>query len=280
MMAKSKKQRRREAQARRDKRNLRRALIVLGSVIVAFVLSVVATGALVDELPPDSPSEDSPAVTIPNYDHTRVDRIAAELDKSPVAVHPMMRTLVDKHRQAEIARKIKTLNKPIDVVVTPENDYDESRGDMELMAGRIAAKTGLDGVVVVATGDDIYTVTNNVALTSASFIESDAKDAVRRRSDAQEAPVADVLSEMVTLIAHKDWMQGPPADVSEPSDGAPDVESRAMLAGFPVSGYVAGLIIGLLVGGGLLAIAIPIDIAVTGGSRAKAVTTPRKDTRA
>lgn len=279
-MSRSKKQKKRDAARRRNKRGLNRALIVLGSVIVAFVLSVAATGALIDALPPDPPSEDSPAVTIPNYDHTRVDRIAAKLGKSPVAVHPMMRAVISRQQQAEIARKIKTVNKPIDVVVTPENDYDESRGDMELLAGRIAKKTGLDGVVVVATGDDIYTVTNNVALTSASFIETEAKRAAREQSGGDDASTSAVLSEMVTLIAQKDWMQGPPADVSEPSDGAPDDESRAMLAGFPVSGYVFGLIIGLIVGGGLLAIAIPIELAATGDSRAKAGTTARKGTGA
>lgn len=276
-MSRSSKRKKREAAARRNKRDVVRAAIVVGSVAVAFALSVVATGALFNALPPDPPSEESSAVTIPNYDHTRVDRIAKKLEKSPVAVHPMMRAVVSKQQQTELAKKIKTLDKPIEVVVTPENDYDESRGDMELLAGRIAKETGLKGVVLVATGDDVYTVTNNISLTSASFIETEAKSAVRKRSASSEAPTPAVLSEMVTLITQKDWMGGPPADVSKPSDEDPDDEPRAMLAGFPVSGYVFGLVIGLVVGGGLLALVIPIELA-TAGSRTKPGTTPRKDT--
>ncbi|GAB3558229.1 hypothetical protein [Spelaeicoccus albus] len=278
---KRKKQANRKASAA-DKRALRRAAIVLGSVVAAFVLSVVATGGLIGAMPPDPPSEESSAVTIPDYDHTRVDRIVAKLDKSPVVVHPMMRTVVSNPQQVQLAKKIKALDKSIDVVVTPENAYDESRADMELLARRVAAKSGLTGVVVVATSNDFYLAANNVALTSAGFIQTDAREAAESRSGAESgASVSAVLSEMVTLIAHKEWQQGPPVDLSEPSSNAPnyteDEDPPMMLAGFPVAGYVFGGVLGLLAGVVILAIAIPIENALGDGPRSKPGAGPGKD---
>lgn len=270
-MSKSQKRRKSEDEARKDKRALRQMVIVVGSLVVAFGLSVVATGALINAQP-TPPSDESSAVTIPDYDHTRVDRIGAKLANKPVAVHPMMRAVMSATEQQALTEKIKQLDKPIDVVVTPENDYDESRADMDLLARRIASTTGESGVVIVATATDTYVATNNVALTSASFIESEAKGAA-----GSSAPMPRVLSGMVSLIAQKEWMQGPPADASTSSDAADDEdESRAMLAGFPVSGYVFGWFLGLLAGGVLLTIAIVIENSATGGARAKAVSTSDK----
>lgn len=231
-------------------------VIVCVAVFIGMGASVIVTGKVLGKAPEPSPVTETSADTIPHYDHTRIDRIVADLRHDPVTVSPELTADVPQAAQAKLAATIRKTSKPIYVAVTPINIYDESRGDYGLMANRLALATGKPAIVIVTDGDSLAIGANKVKVAHLGDVLFKGQNEVEGLPGKHaNLAVSRALTKATTRLAASHWTSGPAANVSEPtsdvavSDEASHKVDGPKIAGFPVSGYVFGAFLGLALGG-------------------------------
>ncbi|WAL40693.1 hypothetical protein BRM1_02115 [Brevibacterium sp. BRM-1] len=153
-----------------------RIALGVGAVLVATVVGAGIGAIVADRVVDTSNSSFDPEryADTEDYPTERIDALAGQLKKSHLAVEPGAEGLFTKAERARAAKAAASAHTPIWLVFAPSAGTDESGGEEELLANRIAAQTG-KGIVVLASPTHTAFGANGYDLTRPDNVTSGLK---------------------------------------------------------------------------------------------------------
>jgi len=150
--------------------------------------------------------EDERFLSEPPYvrDTSRVERIAAGLEKSGFYLDPMAASALAPDEEEDLAERAAGAGVPVRMAVVPMDTADESGGDPEILAHALHSVAGEDAVyIVAAAGKGGYGV--QAVPFGAGPDEYDLRDRMDRElGEGAEASTAEALGAMLTAVEQGD----------------------------------------------------------------------------
>ncbi|MEV4422886.1 hypothetical protein AB0L40_23335 [Patulibacter sp. NPDC049589] len=209
----------------------------------------------------------------------RLDRVAAELRRTPLVVDPEVGYVLDASQRRSLIRTLRDARVAVFVAVLPKVDEDESGGDTQRVLQTLQRRVGRTGVYVTVDeegGMDLASVGVPLDLSipyELLFPPRDERPAEQQASDPAPPGWTTVPDRLRTIVATvRKAGAGPPNGVID------DVDPLRPLSGTfraarnredAVAAGVTGTLLGLLVAGTFLGIraAVRRPLAAGGGGR-------------